>query len=91
MPQNKDIYVYMDWQHNDLPILMGILHSEILRGKEVFSFENDTNWLKNKQIRALDPDLANFSGKQYIPVNKSNFGIFLDSSPDRWHRCCRKC
>lgn len=86
MPQNKDIYVYMDWQHNDLPIFMGILHSEILRGKEVFSFENDTNWLKNKQIRALDPDLANFSGKQYLPVNKSNFGIFLDSSPDRWGR-----
>jgi serine/threonine-protein kinase HipA len=86
MGQSKDIYVYMDWRHNDLPILMGVLHHETLRGKEVFSFENDSNWLKNKEIRALDPDLANFSGKQYLPIGKSNFGMFLDSSPDRWGR-----
>ena len=86
MAQNKDIYVYMDWQESDLPIQMGILHSEVLRGKEVFSFESTPDWLTYKQFRALDPDLAQFSGKQYLPTDKSNFGLFLDSSPDRWGR-----
>ncbi|WP_444091990.1 type II toxin-antitoxin system HipA family toxin [Bacteroides sp.] len=86
MAQIKDIYVYMDWQESDAPIQMGVLHSEVLRGKEVFSFENNTDWLTYKQFRALDPDLAQFSGKQYLPADKSNFGMFLDSSPDRWGR-----
>lgn len=57
MAQIKDIYVYMDWQENDSPIQMGVLHSEVLRSKEVFSFENNTDWLTYKQFRALDPDL----------------------------------
>lgn len=86
MAQNKDIYVYMDWQESDLPIQMGVLHCEVLRGKEVFSFESTPDWLTYKQFRALDPDLAQFSGKQYLPTDKSNFGMFLDSSPDRWGR-----
>lgn len=86
MAQNKEIYVYMDWQESDSPIPMGVLHSEVLRGKEVFSFENRPDWLKHPQFRALDPDLLQFSGKQYLPADKSNFGMFLDSSPDRWGR-----
>lgn len=86
MAQIKNIYVYMDWQESDSPIQMGVLHSEVLRGKEVFSFENNTDWLTYKQFRVLDPDLAQFSGKQYLPADKSNFGMFLDSSPDRWGR-----
>lgn len=63
MAERKDISVYIDWQVNDLPILMGVLHSEVLRGKEVFSFESTSDWLANKQFRVLDPDLANFLGK----------------------------
>lgn len=86
MAQNKDIYVYIDWQESDSPIPMGVLHSEVLRGKEVFSFGNRPDWLKHPQFRALDPDLLQFSGKQYLPADKSNFGMFLDSSPDRWGR-----
>ena len=83
MPQTKNIYVYIDWQHLDLPVFMGVLSSEELRGKEVFSYENDPEWLKCREFRALDPDLGNFIGKQYFPMDKSNFGLFLDSSPDR--------
>lgn len=86
MAQSKDIYVYMDWQESDSPIQMGVLHSEVLRGKEVFSFEYNTDCLTYKQFRALDPDLAQFAGKQYLSADKSNFGMFLDSSPDRWGR-----
>jgi serine/threonine-protein kinase HipA len=76
----------MDWQENNLPVPMGILHSEVLRGKEVFSFEYDPDWIYCKQFQALDPDLLQFKGKQYMSADKLNFGIFLDSSPDRWGR-----
>ena len=34
----------------------------------------------------LDPDIQFFSGPQYISDEKPNFGLFLDSSPDRWGR-----
>lgn len=86
MAQQKDIYVYMDWFGADEPIFMGTLHNEIIRGKEVFSYENDPGWLKEAYFRALDPDLSEFAGKQYLPADKSNFGLFLDSAPDRWGR-----
>ena len=86
MVQNRDIYVYMDWQYLDSPIFMGVLSSEVLRGKEVFSYNNDSEWIERCEFRALDPDLGDFVGKQYLPMDKSNFGIFLDSSPDRWGR-----
>lgn len=86
MAHKKEIWVYMDWLESEHPIPMGVLHSEVLRGKEIFSFENNSEWLKHKEFRALDPDLAQFAGKQYLPADKSNFGLFLDSAPDRWGR-----
>ena len=82
--QSKDIFVYIDLQQ--VPILIGILHCEVVRGKEVFSFELDSDWLKSKNFRQLDPDLVRFAGFQYLKEEKVNFGVFLDSSPDRWGR-----
>ena len=74
-----DIYVYMDWPEDAEPVYMGVLHSETIRGKEVFSYENDPAWLAHPRFRALDPDLSAFAGKQYQPSDKSNFGLFIDS------------
>lgn len=82
--QSKDISVYLDLQQ--VPILIGILHCEVVRGKEVFSFELDSDWLKSENFRQLDPDLGRFGGSQYLKEEKINFGVFLDSSPDRWGR-----
>ncbi|MBQ0128314.1 MAG: HipA domain-containing protein [bacterium] len=82
--QSKDILVYIDLQ--SVPILIGVLHCEVVRGKEVFSFELDSDWLKSRNFRQLDPDLGRFAGFQYLKEEKSNFGVFLDSSPDRWGR-----
>jgi serine/threonine-protein kinase HipA len=66
---------------------MGVLHTELLRGKEVFSFEYEKNWLQSEHVQVLDPNLQLFSGKQYLTdSDKNNFGMFLDSSPDRWGR-----
>ncbi|PHR42633.1 MAG: toxin HipA [Fluviicola sp.] len=66
---------------------MGILQAELLRGKEIFSFEYDESWLKSGHAQLLDPDLQLYAGKQYLSdQEKQNFGMFLDSSPDRWGR-----
>ena len=82
----RSILVYADWIDLGRPTLMGTLQATQVRGKEVFSFEYDDEWLKSKNILSLDPDLQLFSGQQYLAEGKTNFGIFLDSSPDRWGR-----
>ena len=69
------------------PQLMGFLSAIQIRGKEIFSFEYDKEWLRlNPDKYNLDPDLKLYSGPQYLNDTKSNFGIFMDSSPDRWGR-----
>ena len=86
----RSILVYADWMGLDNPTLIGILHSTQLRGKEVFSFEYNDSWLKSGKAQNLDPDLQLYTGPQYLGEEKSNFGIFLDSSPDRWGRVLMK-
>jgi len=86
----KNIYVYADWMGLDEPTLMGLLKVEEVRGIEVFSFEYDNNWLKYQKIHLLDPDLGWYKGYQYLTTDKRNFGLFLDSSPDRWGKLLMK-
>ena len=81
------ILVYADWEFLGEAQFLGFLTSQRLRGKEVFSFEYAETWLNNQNpILYLDPHLGFYRGKQYLPEEKNNFGIFLDSSPDRWGR-----
>ena len=82
----SDIYVYADWPELQNPTLMGVLNVQSIRGKEIFSFEFVDKWLKSAPARMLDPDLLFYPGRQYADSAKGNFGIFLDSSPDRWGR-----
>ena len=83
----KEILVYADWKGlKENPTLLGKLYSTIVRGNEVFSFEYSDEWLKTKFAQVIDPDLNFFSGMHYLDDKKNNFGIFLDSSPDRWGR-----
>lgn len=70
--------------------ICGILHCDLVRGKEVFSFEYEKNWLENSKSISLDPALSLYRGPQYPDQKKPNFGIFLDSSPDRWGRVLMK-
>ena len=83
---SKSIYVYADWPEKDSPVKMGCLNVNIVRGREIFSFEFTSAWLRSESARVLDPDLQFYSGRQYADPEKNNFGIFLDSSPDRWGR-----
>jgi serine/threonine-protein kinase HipA len=83
---SKKIYVYADWKGINNPRLMGVLRAEQTRENEVFSFEYDKSWLDSGKRYLLDPDLMHYSGPQYTIEEKESFGIFLDSSPDRWGR-----
>lgn len=86
----RTIYVYANWVGLSDNELMGILYSESVRGKEIFSFEYSKEWLKSKNAQILDPDLLLYQGPQYLNDEKPNFGLFLDSSPDRWGRVLMK-
>ena len=86
----KNIYVYADWIGLGYPHLMGTLTANQIRGKEIFSFQYDNEWLKSGKAKILDPDLSLFSGFQHLRDEKLNFGMFLDSSPDRWGRVLMK-
>ena len=81
------IWVYADWKSMEEPQLIGMLVAQRVRGKEIFSFEYNEAWLSNSQATLyLDPNLGLYKGKQYLPDGRNNFGVFLDSAPDRWGR-----
>jgi serine/threonine-protein kinase HipA len=82
----KEIKVYADWQNLMGPTLMGQLTATPIKGKESFSFEYSDTWLKSSFSQMIDPDLQLYSGAFYPRDDKPNFGIFLDSCPDRWGR-----
>jgi serine/threonine-protein kinase HipA len=83
MNGKRKIYVYFD-HDAEFPELLGTITVQQIRGKELFSFEFNRDWLHNHPERILDPDLQLYAGPQYSL--KNNFGIFMDSAPDRWGR-----
>ena len=86
MSDKKEILVYADWEGLNEPNYMGLLSAIPVKGKEVFSFEYDKSWLKSGFTHIIDPDLQLYSGRYFPKENRPNFGVFLDSSPDRWGR-----
>lgn len=82
----RKIEVCAHWRGLDGPTTMGWLTATPVRGKEVFAFEYDREWLDRGLHTRLDPNLGLFGGRQYPTSDRKNFGIFLDSSPDRWGR-----
>lgn len=84
--QQRNIEVYANWEGLSDTILVGVLYATPSRGKEIFSFEYSHDWLKNNFAHVLDPSLQLYRGLQYPSQGQENFGVFLDSSPDRWGR-----
>src|SRR5579871_5323687 len=82
----RAIEVWADWVGLGQPTHLGVLYATPARGKEIFSVEYDPLWLKSGHAQSLDPSLLLFPGPQYPSGGKANFGMFLDSSPDRWGR-----
>lgn len=80
------ILVYADWDGLKMPTLMGTLSVTHTKGHAIFMFAYEKDWVENNRAQQLDPDLQFFTGPQYLNDGKINFGLFLDSSPDRWGR-----
>jgi serine/threonine-protein kinase HipA len=58
------------------------------RGQIRFRYNRD--WLKDSKAFALDPDLSLDDQPFFPKPDLGNFGIFLDSSPDRWGQTLMK-
>jgi serine/threonine-protein kinase HipA len=88
MSKNKQrqIEVHAHWTGLTEPVLVGILNASPARGKEIFSFAYHDEWLNSNYAQAIDPALQLFAGQWHAPIKQENFGVFLDSSPDRWGR-----
>lgn len=58
------------------------------RGQIRFRYER--SWLAQPQAFALDPDLSLDDAPFFPKPNMGNFGVFLDSAPDRWGQTLMK-
>lgn len=58
------------------------------RGQIRFHYER--GWLRDARAFALDPDLSLDEAPFFPKPELGNFGIFLDSSPDRWGQTLMK-
>lgn len=76
------------WLDGDLgpPCLVGTLAHD--RGQIRFRYERA--WLHDARAFALDPDLSLDEAPFFPRPELGNFGIFLDSSPDRWGQTLMK-
>ncbi|OFY43709.1 MAG: toxin HipA [Bacteroidetes bacterium RBG_13_44_24] len=82
----KEILVFFDRDGKGGFFFMGTLLAERVRGREIFSFRYSEEWIRRGDSQLMDPDLQFFRGPQYLKDEKPNFGVFLDSAPDRWGR-----
>ncbi len=89
MATKTDIWVYAHWHGMNGPICIGTLTAHHAKGRKAFSFEYSAEWLRSKEQVLLDPDIGWFTGPQFT-MNKENFGVFLDSMPDRWGQMLMK-
>ena len=76
------------WLDSDLgpPCQVGTLAHD--RGQVRFRYE--PSWLDDARAFALDPDLSLDDAPFFPKPDLGNFGIFLDSSPDRWGQTLMK-
>jgi serine/threonine-protein kinase HipA len=76
------------WLHCDLgpACPVGTLAHD--RGQIRFHYNSD--WLRDPRAFALDPDLSLDDAPFFPRPELGNFGIFMDSSPDRWGQTLMK-
>jgi serine/threonine-protein kinase HipA len=78
------VEVYWDAGQSLEPVLMGTLHRQPSGKGEVLSFKYAGSWLDKTDAFTFDPNLTLDDRHQYPSTGSSNFGMFRDSSPDRW-------
>jgi serine/threonine-protein kinase HipA len=78
---DQRLEVWLD--HSDLvsePTKIG----NLVHNKGLVRFRYDDRWLKNPLAFEIDPQLTLDSQDFFPNQNTGSFGVFLDSSPDRW-------
>ena len=85
---NDDIEVFADWNVATAPRRLGTLRVRPGRSGQIFEFSFDDAALVHGYTPSamLDPDVRAFPGPQYPRSGRSTFGMFSDSSPDRFGR-----
>ncbi len=81
----EKLFVYLHHNNTTNAVFIGTLFAEMSKNRRIFSFEYDTEYLKNNKRFLLDPDILWVKGRQF-PKEKSNFGFISDSMPDTWGR-----
>ncbi|EXF91238.1 toxin HipA [Pseudomonas fluorescens HK44] len=86
------IAVYADWESLNGPRRLGFLHANKVRSNNVFEFEYDAAALADPELNftSLDPRIGLYEGRQFPGQHQSRFGVFADSSPDRWGQLLMK-
>lgn len=82
---NNVLEVWLDDELGPASLVGTLAHD---RGQIRFHYERD--WLKDPRAFALDPDLSLDEHPFFPKPELGNFGIFLDSSPDRWGQTLMK-
>jgi serine/threonine-protein kinase HipA len=80
-----DIWVYAHWKGMAQSKLIGSLSADLGKTGQQFSFKYHKDWLESAEQLLLDPEIGWYTGTQY-PIEKENFGVFVDSMPDTWGR-----
>jgi len=83
--QNDTLEVWLD---DDLGAACQVGTLAHDRGQIRFRYARE--WLNNPRAFALDPDLSLDESPFFPKPELGNFGIFLDSSPDRWGQTLMK-
>ena len=89
MPKlTTQIAIYADWDGLPEPLRLGFLYARRAAAREIFEFAFDKQILNHPDLIGLqlDPRLGLFDGPQYPAQHIETFGVFSDSSPDRWGR-----
>lgn len=76
----SDLEVWLDVDFLDEMVRVGTLAHD----KDQVRFKYDKEWLEHSLSFALDPHLTLDAAPFFPNPTTGNFGIFLDSSPDRW-------
>jgi serine/threonine-protein kinase HipA len=82
----QNIEVHLDAADLGVQQRIGTMHRPLARTDLPASFEYDPEWLRSERAFMLDPRLELWTGEQHPPAKTAAFGIFMDSSPDRWGR-----
>lgn len=83
--QGKVLEVWLDCDLGPACLVGTLAHD---RGQIRFHYER--SWLADRRAFSLDPDLSLDDAPFFPKPEMGNFGVFLDSSPDRWGQTLMK-